>query len=133
MRRSAVMSILLLALFAGTLRAAAPASVKDGTLSAQGAIALAEKFVAEQHFTDLQSKAVGARAESDVWFVGFRATTGDSIRGIMVAQNGKKLKRVSQNLQTLHQTRSRPTEVSVAVRNVDSRRSHCRKIHPVWK
>lgn len=77
--------------------AAAPSMSKEEPLSAKGVIALAEKFVAEQGY-DLQPRAVGARSESEIWFVGFRAKVGDQIRGIMISDNGRKLKLVSQTM-----------------------------------
>lgn len=81
---------------AGLVGAAAPS--REESISAQDAVALAEKFVMEQGYKDLQPKSVGARPDSDVWFVGFRAVVGDQIRGIMISDNGKKLKRVTQNM-----------------------------------
>lgn len=81
---------------AGLVGAAAPS--REESISAQDAVALAEKFVMEQGYKDLQPKAVGARPDSDAWFVGFRAVVGDQIRGIMISDNGKKLKRVTQTM-----------------------------------
>ena len=101
MKQTALLSILAVALCAPALHAAgspANAPAKNGALSAEDASLLAEKFVAAQGFADLQPKAVGARLDSDIWFVGFRAKTGESIHGIMVMNKGQKLKRVSQNL-----------------------------------
>ena len=105
MKRTALLSILAVALCAPALHAAGAPTVaptgapaKAGALAAEDASLLAEKFVAAQGFADLQPKAVGARLDSDIWFVGFRAKTGESIHGIMVMNKGQKLKRVSQNL-----------------------------------
>ena len=95
MKRSLLLSVLLLS--ATALYAAAPAPAPASDPAAE-ATALAEKYVASQGYTDIQPKAVGARLDSDVWFVGFRSTVGNSIHGIMVMNKGQKIKRVSQNL-----------------------------------
>ncbi|HAZ07554.1 MAG TPA: hypothetical protein DCZ01_03285 [Elusimicrobia bacterium] len=81
---------------AGLVGAAGPS--REESISARDAVALAEKFVKEQGYQDLQPKAVAARPDSGVWFVGFRAAVGDQIRGVMISDNGKKLKRVTQNM-----------------------------------
>jgi|CXWL01.1.fsa_nt_gi ribosomal protein L12E/L44/L45/RPP1/RPP2 len=93
MKRSLILSVLFLGLSASAAAAPAPAPASDPSAEA---IAAAEKHVASQGYTDLQPKAVGARLDSGIWFVGFRSTAGPSIHGIMI--NGQKIKRVSQNL-----------------------------------
>ncbi|MEK7389014.1 MAG: hypothetical protein AAB036_04895 [Elusimicrobiota bacterium] len=90
-------SLLILSFSSAPLRCETPTD-PNAPLSREGATALAEKFVAEQSYGDLQRKAVGARLDSGIWFVGFQAAIGTSIHGIMVMNNGKKLKRVNQNL-----------------------------------
>lgn len=47
----------------------------------------------------LEPKAVGARLDSGMWFVGFRSTIGGRIRGVVLDETGTLLKFVSQNMQ----------------------------------
>lgn len=97
-------------------------------LTKDEAISRAEAFVREQGYTDrlgdpakivfesldssrdkdsvlkarsktLEPKAVGARLDSEMWFVGFKAVgPGGRLRGVMVAQDGSLVKVVSQSM-----------------------------------
>ena len=46
----------------------------------------------------LSLKAVGARLDSEVWFVGFKTVDGKRLRGVMVTQDGSVVKMVTQSI-----------------------------------
>ncbi|MBI4422438.1 MAG: hypothetical protein HY554_01855 [Elusimicrobia bacterium] len=94
-------SILHLAVLLGTAplaQAAAPEAPKP--LGRAQAVAAAEKLIAEQgHLEPVEPKAAGARLDSGVWFVGFKAVSpGGRIRGVSVQELGGAARRLSQNL-----------------------------------
>ncbi len=93
---------LALFLLANGAFAAEPEAPK--ALSKDQAVARAEAFVKENagkgSLEALQPKAVGARLDSEMWFVGFKPVApGGRLRGIMVAQDGSLTKAVSQSMQ----------------------------------
>lgn len=120
-----IISIFLALALAG---AAAENAEAPKPLSKDQAIERAETFIKEQGYTDrlgdpakivfepldssrdkdsvlktrsktLESTAVGARLDSEIWFVGFRATgPGRRLRGVIVAQDGSLVKTVSQTI-----------------------------------
>lgn len=73
-------------------------------LSKREAIAFAEEFVAKASsaavasgLDALQPKAVGARLESELWFVGFRSADGRRLRGVVVDIRGEGARLASHN------------------------------------
>lgn len=54
--------------------------------------------VLKQRRGSLKPKTVGARLDSELWFVGFKTTAGDRIRGVLIDPQSRKAKMVSQNL-----------------------------------
>lgn len=47
----------------------------------------------------LEPKAAGARLDSELWFVGFRAAAGTRIRGVRLDAKGQNIRMLSQNMQ----------------------------------
>ncbi|MBI5624534.1 MAG: hypothetical protein HY924_12210 [Elusimicrobia bacterium] len=50
-------------------------------------------------FATLEPKAVGARFDSDLWFVGFRSRSGGRLRSLRMGPKGEAVKMVSQSIQ----------------------------------